>query len=121
MDTETVTLQLPSRLYANLAALAAEEQTDLVEMLTRLVALAYQHRALSRPVHTFPRTGERAATPGAPTPLAEVVRQSLGLSLEQWRQLHQDLPPAAAISKEIGALLPPATKLSSEIVAMREG
>ncbi len=40
MSTETITLQVPMRLYADLTALAAEEQTDVVGVLTRLLNLA---------------------------------------------------------------------------------
>ncbi len=40
MSTETITLQLPIRLYADLTALAAEEHTDVVGIITRLLQLA---------------------------------------------------------------------------------
>ncbi len=40
MSTETITLQVPMRLYADLTALAAEEQTDVVGVITRLLKLA---------------------------------------------------------------------------------
>jgi hypothetical protein len=33
MSTETITLQLPIRLYADLTALAAEEHTDVVGII----------------------------------------------------------------------------------------
>ena len=44
MDTTHVTLQLPARLYAELQSLAAEERTDPVEVIARLVAVAHQRR-----------------------------------------------------------------------------
>lgn len=47
MDTGTVTLQLPTQLYADLQSLATEEQTDLVEVIARLVAIARQRHAIS--------------------------------------------------------------------------
>jgi len=37
MSTETMTLEVPVRLYADLAALAEEEQTDVVGILSRLL------------------------------------------------------------------------------------
>jgi hypothetical protein len=45
METPVVTIQLPANLYAELQALAAEEQTDPAEMIARLVARAHQHGA----------------------------------------------------------------------------
>ncbi len=45
MDTTVVTIHLPASLHAELQALAADEQTDLVEMISRLVAMASQRRA----------------------------------------------------------------------------
>ncbi|HOU15656.1 MAG TPA: hypothetical protein PKZ84_21335 [Anaerolineae bacterium] len=40
MSTETITLQVPTRLYADLSALAEEEQTDVVGVISRLLKLA---------------------------------------------------------------------------------
>jgi hypothetical protein len=48
MNTTTVTLQLPASLYAELQALATDEQTDLVEVIACLVAMARQRRAWLR-------------------------------------------------------------------------
>jgi hypothetical protein len=48
MSATTVTLELPVWLYADLQALADEEQLNLVEMLTRLAKQASQHRAWVR-------------------------------------------------------------------------
>jgi hypothetical protein len=48
MDTTVVTIQLPASLHAELQALAADEQTDLVGVIGRLVALASQRRAWRR-------------------------------------------------------------------------
>ncbi len=47
MDARTVTLQLPENLYAQLQSLAADEQTEPVEVIARLVALARQRRSSS--------------------------------------------------------------------------
>lgn len=47
MEARTVTLQLPENLYARLQSLAADEQTEPVEVIARLVALARQRRASS--------------------------------------------------------------------------
>ncbi len=40
MSTETITIQMPMRLYADLTALAAEEQTDVVGVIGQLLKLA---------------------------------------------------------------------------------
>jgi hypothetical protein len=47
MET-TVTLQLPSKLYDELQLLAAEERSDPVEVIGRLVAMASRRRAWLR-------------------------------------------------------------------------
>jgi hypothetical protein len=41
---ETISLELPARLYTDLQALATEEQIDLVEMLTRWAGHAQPRR-----------------------------------------------------------------------------
>ncbi len=43
MDTTDVSLRLPAYLYAQLQALAADEQTEPQEVIARLVAQARQH------------------------------------------------------------------------------
>jgi DNA anti-recombination protein RmuC len=48
MDKSPVTIQLPASLYAELQTLAADEQTDLVEVIRRLVAIANQRHAWRR-------------------------------------------------------------------------
>ena len=45
MDTELVTLQLPTSLYEMLQTLATEEHTDLVSVLAQLIADAYQRKS----------------------------------------------------------------------------
>jgi hypothetical protein len=45
VEAEKVTFQLPAQLYADLQSLAADEQTDPVEVIARLVATARQRRA----------------------------------------------------------------------------
>jgi len=48
MSTKTVALQLPASLYAELQSLAAEEQTDPVGLITRLIVAANQRRTWLR-------------------------------------------------------------------------
>ena len=48
MDKSPVTIQLPASLYAELQTLAADEQTDPVEVIRRLVAIANQRHAWRR-------------------------------------------------------------------------
>jgi hypothetical protein len=65
MESSTVTIQLPTSLYNELQALAADEQTDLVEVIARLVALAEQRAGLSKPpTRAFHRILERATDLG---------------------------------------------------------
>ena len=54
-----------------------------------------------------------AEQPLSPT---EVVRQALGLRPDDWQRLHQGLPSAAEIGRQIGSSLPADTRLSTEIV-----
>ncbi len=42
MEPEATTLQLPSQLYHKLQQLAAMEQTDPVEVIARLIEIAFQ-------------------------------------------------------------------------------
>jgi len=65
MKTEAVSIQLPAHLYAELQSLAAEEQTDPVEIIDRLVTAASQHRAWLRDL----------------TALREQIRQDGGLQV----------------------------------------
>ena len=48
MCTKVVTIQLPARLYNELQSLAAEEHTDLVEVIDRLVTAASQYHTWLR-------------------------------------------------------------------------
>jgi hypothetical protein len=48
MDKPLVTIQLPAALHDELQTLAADEQADLVEVITRLVAMAGQRRGWLR-------------------------------------------------------------------------
>jgi hypothetical protein len=48
MDERTVSIELPQRLYQDLEFLAAEDQTDPVEVIARLVALACERQAWRR-------------------------------------------------------------------------
>lgn len=48
MNPSIVTLALPPQLYADLQSLAAKEQADPVEVITRLVALANRQRAADK-------------------------------------------------------------------------
>ena len=47
MDKTTVTIELPSELYADLEALASEDQTDPVEVIAHLLTLAREQYATS--------------------------------------------------------------------------
>jgi 16S rRNA G1207 methylase RsmC len=83
MDTTTVTLQLPASVYTELQALARDEQTDPVEIIVRLVAMARRRRAWLR---------DLAA-------LREQIRQDGGLQVgaskddvvERMRQTRRDI------------------------------
>jgi hypothetical protein len=46
MDRPLVTIQIPVSLHDELQALAEDEQTDLIEIIRRLVALASQRQKL---------------------------------------------------------------------------
>ena len=71
METGTVTLELPARLYTDLQSLAAEQQMDLVEVLTHLITMATQHSARPQsPTRAFQRILDRATDLGV-TDLAE--------------------------------------------------
>ena len=48
MDRSLVNIQLPASLHDELQALAADEQTDLVEVIRRLVVVASQRRGWLR-------------------------------------------------------------------------
>jgi hypothetical protein len=48
MDNPQVTIELPASLHEELQALAADEQTDMVEIIRRLVNMAGQQRGWLR-------------------------------------------------------------------------
>jgi hypothetical protein len=48
MSATTIAVQLPAEVYTKLAQLAAEEQVDPVEVMSRLIDTATQHRAWLR-------------------------------------------------------------------------
>jgi hypothetical protein len=48
MNRPLVTIQLPASLHDELQALAADEQTDLVELISHLVSMASQRRGWLR-------------------------------------------------------------------------
>jgi len=62
----------------------------------------------------------RTDQPETQTLVIVMMQRSLGLSADQWEQLHQDLPSTVELSQAIGQCLTPNTHLSAEIVAMRE-
>ena len=71
MEASMVTIKLPARLYTQLQMLATDEQTDPIEILTRLITLAIQERALPQsPTRAFQRILDRATDLGV-TDLAE--------------------------------------------------
>ncbi len=80
METSTVTIELPTQLYAQLQILATDEQSDPINMLVRLITLAMQQRTQPQPsgqslgtkppTRAFRRILERATDLGV-TDLAE--------------------------------------------------
>ena len=70
MTSESVTLDLPASLYADLEALASDEQAEPVEVIARLVETARQQRLADPPTRAFRRILERATDFGI-TDLAE--------------------------------------------------
>ena len=70
MTSETVTLQLPASLYADLESLAADEQTEPVDLIANLIKAARQQQATESPTRAFHRILERATDLGV-TDLAE--------------------------------------------------
>jgi hypothetical protein len=48
MDRPPVTIQLPANLHDELQALASDEQTDLVKLISHLVSMASQRRSWLR-------------------------------------------------------------------------
>ena len=120
MSSETMILQVPMRLYADLTALAAEEQTNLMEVLTRLVTTASRQKISSSARIVHQRVEQTMTQPETPALVVEVMQRSLGLSVDQWSRLHRDLPSAHELSRTIGHCLGADAHLSAEIVAMRE-
>ena len=71
METNTVTIELPTQLFTQLQVLAADEQSDLAKVLVRLLTTAMQQRAQPQPpTLAFQRILERATDFGV-TDLAE--------------------------------------------------
>ena len=71
METDTITIELPAQLYTQLQKLAADEQSDPIQVLVRLLTSAMQQRYPSRPsTRAFQRILERATDLGV-TDLAE--------------------------------------------------
>jgi hypothetical protein len=71
MEASMVTIELPAQLYTQLQMLATDEQTDPIEILTRLITLAIQQRARPQsPTRAFQRILDRATDLGV-TDLAE--------------------------------------------------
>ena len=64
MASETVVIQLPASLYADLESLASDEQTEPVEVIARLVETARQQQQFSSPTRAFRRILERASDLG---------------------------------------------------------
>ena len=64
MTSETVTVQLPASLYADLELLAADEQSELAELIARLVEDARQGRQYQPQSRAFRRILERATDLG---------------------------------------------------------
>ena len=67
MDTATVTVKLPTQLYTRLQARARKEQTDVVELLDRLVDTTDTAPATQQPTtQAFQRILARATDLGVP-------------------------------------------------------
>jgi hypothetical protein len=64
MTSETVSVQLPASLYADLESLAADEQSELTELIARLVEDARQGRHYQPQSRAFRRILERATDLG---------------------------------------------------------
>ncbi|PKO22830.1 MAG: hypothetical protein CVU38_07440 [Chloroflexi bacterium HGW-Chloroflexi-1] len=65
MTVNTVTIELPQPLYTRLEALAQEERTDLLALLSRLAGSAAKPRARTRPsTRAFQRILERTTDLG---------------------------------------------------------
>jgi hypothetical protein len=65
MATDVVTLELPASSYDQLQELAISEQTDPIEIITELIAMAYQRQSWLREL----------------TELRELIRQQGGLQI----------------------------------------
>jgi hypothetical protein len=70
MTSESVTLDLPASLYADLEALASDEEAEVVDVIARLVEAARQQQLAESPTRAFRRILERATDLGI-TDLAE--------------------------------------------------
>ena len=66
MTEAIVILELPSNLYEKLQSLATEEQTEPIELIARLVALADQQHQPKSPTPAFRCILERATDLGIP-------------------------------------------------------
>ena len=65
MEASMVTIKLPAQLYTQLQMLATDEQTDPIEILTRLITLAIQERARPQsPTRAIQRILDRATDHG---------------------------------------------------------
>lgn len=64
MAEETVLLELPPELYAQLRARATEAQTDLVDIIARLLAQTDRASQTEHPSHALQRIAERATDLG---------------------------------------------------------
>jgi len=66
MTSQTVIIQIPASLYADLESLATDEQAEPVEVIARLVETARQQRRVEAPTRAFRRILERATDLGIP-------------------------------------------------------
>jgi hypothetical protein len=64
MSSETVILEVPASIYADLEHLADDEQVEPVDMIARLVEAAYQQHQAAPPTHAFHKILERATDLG---------------------------------------------------------
>ena len=120
----TITVVYENGILRPLVPLALPEHARVqirVEQVA-MPAAAGEHHPMDAVAQTDPITAERLwqERQETLTSLSEIVRQSLGLSQEEWDRSHRNLLSAAEIGREIGSLLAPVVKLSSEIITMRE-
>jgi hypothetical protein len=75
METTSVTIQLPASLHTELQALAAAENTDLIDVIIRLMAIVRRERVPDPP---------RASTPA----FQQILEQATDLGITDLAEQH---------------------------------